>query len=202
MHPKVVEAARLFALNQLSSNLPPQIKFHDLEHTRTVVEAALEIGKGEGVHDNDLRILEIAAWFHDLGYPQQADGHEKIGAGMAREFLLKRDADLHEIEKVERLILSTDVTSEPKDLLEKIIRDADMAHLGMKDSRLRSLLLREEKEAMFGESYSDTEWLQINYNFFKNHRYNTPTARKKFGPKKEEYLQLMSKSLIRRANNQ
>mgnify|MGYP006282446115 CR=1 FL=1 len=200
MDPNVVKAAKLFALNQLSSNLPPQIKFHDLQHTRTVVEASFEIGKGEGVSENDLRILEVAAWFHDLGYHQQVDGHEKIGAQMAREFLHEQNVNDAEIENVERVILSTEVNSKAKDKLEEIIRDADMAHLGMKDSRIRSLLLREEKEAMFGESYSDTEWLEINYSFFKNHRYNTRTAQIKYGPKKEEYMQMMRKSLIRRTS--
>jgi hypothetical protein len=202
MDPNVVDAAKSFAVEQLSSNLHPQIKFHDLQHTQTVVEASLEIGKGEGVSENDLRILEVAAWFHDLGYSQRADGHEKIGAQMAREFLHEQNVDDPEIKNVERIILSTEVNTKPKDKLEEIIRDADMAHLGMKDSRIRSLLLREEKEAMSGESYSDTEWLEINYSFFKNHRYNTHSAQIKYGPKKEEYMQLMHKSLIRRAGGQ
>lgn len=197
MDQNVVDAAREYAASKLARNLHPQISFHDFEHTKTVVNVSLEIGKAEGVSENDLRILEVAAWFHDLGYPREVEGHEKIGAHMARNFLLDLNVDLSEIEKVERIILSTRLIEKPHSLLEEIIRDADMAHLGMSNAKERSLLLRDEKEAMLGIKHSDKEWLKINYAFYKDHRYNTKTADEMFGAKKQAYLDLMYKGLHR-----
>jgi len=197
MDQNTVEAARNFATRKLASNLHPQISFHDLEHTKTVVDVSLEIGKAEGVSENDLRLLEVAAWFHDLGYPKQVEGHEKIGANIAKDFLLDHHVDLKEIEKVERIILSTQLSRKPESLLEEIIRDADLAHLGMDNAKDRSLLLRDEKEAILGEKYTVQEWLKINYDFYKNHRYHTKAAREKFSSKKRAYLDLMYKSLNR-----
>jgi len=197
MDQKVVDAAREFAVNKLTSSLPPQISFHDFNHTQTVVSVSLEIGKSEGISENELRLLEIAAWFHDLGYPQQVEGHERIGASMAHEFLSEYNADPAEISVVEKIILSTEMKKSPDNLLEKIIRDADMAHLGMDNAKERSLFLKDEKEAMLGLKYSDEEWLQVNYDFYKDHRYNTKTAREKFGSKKKTYIDLMFKRLNR-----
>jgi len=195
MDQDVVIAAKSFAVNQLSSNLHPKISFHDLQHTQTVVSVSTDLAKAEGVSENDISILQVAAWFHDLGYPIKVEGHEKIGAEMVREFLSGQNVNSEEIKKVEGLIESTEISKKPQNLLEKIIRDADMAHLGMSNAKERSLKLREEREAMLSLSYSDKEWLKINYDFYKDHRYNTRTAREKYGHKKDAYLEWMRKRL-------
>ena len=198
----VVDAARTFAVSHLSSSLHPQIKFHDLEHTKTVVSASHEIALEEGVSENDLQLLEVAAWFHDLGYPKQVEGHEKIGAEMARDFLLQYPVSKTEIACVERIILSTEMIRKPNSFLEKIIRDADMAHLGMENAADRSRLLREEREAMLNLSYSDAEWLKTNIDFYEGHAYNTETAKRLFGSMKDQHLRSMKKVFMEISDNQ
>ncbi len=196
MDQSIVNSARDFAISRLSADLPSYIKYHDLFHTETVVSGVLNIGQGEGLSDNELQLLEVAAWFHDLGYLDRVEGHESLSAEMVDEFLREKGFDNKaEIEIIKGLIRSTEMGFSATSKLEMIIQDADMAHLGLVGAIERSQLLKEEKEDITGEKIGEKEWIQTNLEFYSNHEYHTETARKEFGPSKAEHLKLMEKNL-------
>ena len=47
-----------------------------------------ELEKIEKVTARDAQILEMAAWFHHIGYIKDAENHEKLGAEIVKTFLL------------------------------------------------------------------------------------------------------------------
>lgn len=195
MERKVVAAARKYAEEIFATNYNSVLVFHDLVHTRTVVAAVSEIGEGEGVSPDEIAILQVAAWFHDLGYLQNPVGHEQISASMARKFLSDFEVPASEIKLVEDLILSTEINQVPKNMLEEIIRDADMAHLGMENAKERSDFLRIEQEALKKKSFSNREWLKTNIDFYNGRSYYTATARSLFESGKDRHLANMREKL-------
>ena len=79
--------------------------------------------------------------------------------------------------------------------LEKIIRDADCAHVGSKNYSQTSELLRKELELTCGRNLSESEWLEENINFLtKQHRFFTNEAAKAWEKRKSKNLaDLLSK---------
>ena len=51
--------------------------FHDIQHIKNVVEAVQLVGKKCGLGQRELKLLQLAAWFHDCGYTEGAEGHEE-----------------------------------------------------------------------------------------------------------------------------
>ena len=75
-------------------------------------------------------LLQLATWFHDTGYSEGPEEHEERSCVNAENFLKGKipDADL---EIVKGCIRSTKVPQRPTSILEQIICDADLSHLGM-----------------------------------------------------------------------
>src|SRR4051794_15757997 len=107
------------------------LSYHNLMHTEGVVKAAIQIGNHYQLNDEDFFIVLTAAWFHDMGYFSHDPGnHEQMGAEKAAAFLRERDVDELIISKVKAAIRATMLPQSPVNLLEEIVCDADMFHLG------------------------------------------------------------------------
>ena len=133
-----------FTSQHIRESVPDKYVFHDLQHTESVVQASIEIGVQMDCSPAELEILEIAAWFHDIGYADGAQGHEQRGAAIAKIFLEERAYPPEKIIQIERCILSTKMPQNPHSKLECILCDADLSHLGQKTYWERSSLLRQE----------------------------------------------------------
>src|SRR4026209_741867 len=81
---QIFEQARQYAENRLEHELSPGLVYHGVEHTRMEVVPAVEmLADREDIHGESLYLLLTAAWFHDLGYVEQALYHELTGARTA-----------------------------------------------------------------------------------------------------------------------
>lgn len=193
MDQSIVKEAEQYATQELSSKLPPYAKYHNLDHTQTVVSEVRQLAAAEGLSVEETVCLEVAAWFHDLGYLQKVDGHEELSAEMAGEFLRERHVGEEERSRVERIIRATEIEHEPQDIYEKLIRDADLAHLGMKSNKERSELLRQEKEQLVNRPIKSSAWVKMNIDFLEDTNYGTQSAKQKYGPRKDKYLKKLKK---------
>jgi len=126
-----------------AEHLSANYVFHDPEHTAQTVSAAKTIGEGFKLADRDMLLLLLATWFHDSGYTQGPESHEERSCANASAFLKDKISDA-ELEKVLACIRATKVPQAPKSLLEQIICDADLSHLGMKIYWERNSKLRQE----------------------------------------------------------
>lgn len=118
--------------------------YHNLAHTQRVVEKANELAELAKLSELEKKYLTLSAWLHDTGYTKQIENHEDESAKIASTFLTEQGCSKDDIYAVCNLILATKIYHEPTNQLEKIIRDADCAHIGSKNYIDISELLRKE----------------------------------------------------------
>jgi len=74
-------------LNKLKTELSENLFYHSIHHTLDVYHCAESIAKEEGVTGSDLKLLLVAAIYHDAGYLIQNHNHEEISCTIARQYL-------------------------------------------------------------------------------------------------------------------
>lgn len=162
-------------LDYLEQNLPDHLYYHNVKHTIDVTTEVELIGWAEGVSEEDILLLKLAALFHDAGHTISYANHEYHSTVMAREKLSAYDFTQSQIDKVCSLIMATKMPPEPKDILECIMCDSDLDYLGRSDFiPVSNSLYKELKERdMVG---SLQEWNNKQLSFITNHQYYTKTA--------------------------
>jgi HD superfamily phosphodiesterase len=192
----LIEQSEDFVSNLLKDKLSNLYSYHNFNHTLTVVNAVKELCKKEDVDGNEKEMLLVAAWFHDTGYTFGYEKHEEESVKIATKFLKEKGQSDEFIAKVSSLILATVKEYVPKTHLEKIIKDADYAHLVGSQYETTCELLRLELKNAHNVSFSNTEWAKENLNFLLNkHRFYTDYALKKWQPLKEKNLILVQKKI-------
>lgn len=192
---KTVTRAAAYVSQYMDARLPKHFVYHDLNHTISVVNATTEICDGAEVKGHDKKILQVAAWFHDLGYTKQVAGHEQFGASIAEEFLLGEGIRKEDIDRVKACILATRYPQHPVTRDEKILCDADMIHLGKKGFMTVVTPLRQEWADSKNLSYSDNEWYQLNIDFLLAHKFQTAYCRKQYASQKDKNVRKLRKLL-------
>ncbi|MFV5692949.1 HD domain-containing protein [Flavobacterium sp. LT1R49] len=190
----LIEVAAFIA-TLFKERLDSKYSFHNLEHTKSVVMGIETICIAEKIDQEKTDILLIVAWFHDAGYIGGCENHEKRSAKIALEFLQDRNISANIRQKISDLILATRFNYIPKNQLEKIIKDADNAHLA-NENYLDSLeQLRKEWGNSINKKYSNTDWFILNIEFLKKHQYYTKFAQKEWQNLKEKNMELIEKKL-------
>jgi len=166
-----------YALNRLRTELPPRLSYHNAQHTEDdVLPAAVRLAKLSNMADPDLRLLEVAAAFHDLGQIRTVLGHEQIGADIVSDVLPRYGFGPGEIERVSGMILATRLPQTPLSEEQAILCDADLDSLGREDFFATSKALWQEREAC-GMIIAWQTWLENQHRFLTDHHYFTPAAR-------------------------
>jgi predicted metal-dependent HD superfamily phosphohydrolase len=73
----IVAQAAEYVSDYSSKHLSEDFCYHDFFHTFSVVNAVDRLCAVTAVSKQEKRILLTAAWFHDAGYTQQTDEHER-----------------------------------------------------------------------------------------------------------------------------
>ncbi|RPI70912.1 MAG: HD domain-containing protein, partial [Ignavibacteriales bacterium] len=73
-----------YASGIISEKLPGGMVYHNIEHTKEVVETAKEIGINSGLTEDEMEVLLFAAWFHDTGITEIYNNHEEKSAQIAK----------------------------------------------------------------------------------------------------------------------
>ena len=158
--------------DDLSNILDENYSYHNLDHTKRVIRAAVDIGSNYDLSDKDWRCLLTACLLHDYGFIESHVEHEKISAKLSSQILPKYGFSENEIEIINSLIIVTKLEKKPKNLLESIIRDSDLEYLGSEDFIKISPLLKKEWINCEGVK-SDSEFYKIQYDFILNHSFYT-----------------------------
>jgi HD superfamily phosphodiesterase len=190
----LIEQSEDFVSNLLKDKLSNLYSYHNFNHTFTVVNAVKELCKKEDVSSDDKEMLLVAAWFHDTGYIDGYENHEQESVKIATAFLKEKGQSDEFIATVSSLIMATVKEYVPKTHLEKIIKDADFAHLVGVEYETTCELLRIELKNTWKLDFSNVEWAKENLNFLMNkHRFYTDYALRKWQPLKEKNLLLVQK---------
>lgn len=183
--------AEAFVKKLLGERLPRTRAFHSLAHTADVAKACLRLGSAHELLKSDMELLLLAAWFHDTGYVYGNVDHEQNSTVIAEEFLSKWTCPEDYLPKIRALILSTRMPQKPHTILEKILCDADLHHLGSSQYATWSALLKQEMKDDHHMNMSDKEWNRKNIHFFKEHQYFTKEAQDLWSQQKEMNLAAM-----------
>lgn len=181
-------------MSNLESNLPSWLHYHSPDHTRYVLSKAEFLAEQEGVQGRDLCLIQIAALYHDLGFIKGRKEHERKSCEMAATELPKYEISPEEIQKICGMIMATKIPQEPKNLLEKILADADLEYLGTDG-------FFETSEKLYREllhnqpGLSRKKWNEIQVYFLSNHSYHTTYCRIHCEGKKAEHLAELQRKL-------
>jgi predicted metal-dependent HD superfamily phosphohydrolase len=187
---QIVSEAKKVVTDIFQTKVNPLFVFHNLEHTIQVAIAAEEIEGYYQLNNDDRFVLFVSAWFHDTGFSSgHAEEHEKESIKLAKEFLAARTTDEEMIMRITSCIQATHMPQEPQNLVEKIICDADLFHLGTNMFRERGQLLRKELQAYYKCDFTEEEWRQLNIDFLKSHNYFTGYCRAELEPVKQEWIE-------------
>lgn len=189
------QEAYQFMINKLESGLPPYLSYHNIDHTKSVIEASEIIATREGIHGDELLLLKTAALFHDSGFLQDYQQHESISVSLAKKHLPSFGYTEEQIEKIASMIMATKLPQSPKDHLAKILCDADLYYLGGPDYTANADKLFSENKKI-GLYKSKTEWLIQQIGFLTSHQYFTETAKSDLDAVKQQNLKKLEQTLV------
>jgi uncharacterized protein len=183
-----------YVFSILTENLPKNYSYHNLDHTREVMEKVIEIGKHEGCTTEELDLLLAAALWHDAGYIHIYTGHEEESCRMAKEQLPSFGYTATEIKAILGMILATRTPQQPENKLEEIIADADLDYLGTDEVVVKAKRLYNELHSL-NSKLTPEEWREEEIRFLKEHRYFTSFSKKYRQQNQRRYLEsLLSRS--------
>lgn len=188
-------AASQYVSEIFSDKMSRDFVFHSFDHTRAVVMHSELIAGNYQLSEDDHFALIMASWFHDTGYSSgSVKTHEEESRKIASEFLARHSVSPELIDKVGKCILATKMPQSPETLIEQIICDADLFHLGTDQFAEVNKLLREEINNFKEEKIKRKEWRRNNIEFLQRHHYFTDYAKRYLEPVKQAHLrELMEK---------
>ncbi|MDW7693697.1 DUF5706 domain-containing protein [Flammeovirgaceae bacterium SG7u.111] len=197
----VLESVADYAGNLLKEEIPSHLEYHDFNHTQDVIDAADEIGKENNLSEEEMEILLIAAWFHDTGHKDKIDEHEEASKNIAENYLREIDYPQEKIDQVKSAIDATKMPQKPKNKLEQVICDADLAHLGGKGFLKKTTSLMRERSSLGTLKHSEEDWYANTVEFARKHKYFTQYGKTVLEAKKQKNLKKLNKK-IDKINNQ
>lgn len=195
MESELIRQARQMAEEVFKDRAFSNRPFHNIEHTRDVVNAVQIIGPQSDLTEDELESAIVAAWLHDIGYIDGAKDHEHNAALKAKE-LLERLGTTHKKQmEVTDAIMATKVPQNPKSLVSKVICDADLFHLSSDQCEYKSTRLREEWAIIGDKKLTDEEWMRTNLEFMEGHRYHTPYGQAVLQQGKKKNIKRLRKAI-------
>jgi predicted metal-dependent HD superfamily phosphohydrolase len=170
--------------------------FHSLSHTENVVQHAIEIGQLEHVTDEEMKILQVAAWFHDLGHLNgAAQGHELRSVDAAKQFLGHIGVnDQVFIQRVVDAIMATRMPHVPNDKLGEIMCDADVYHFGTEEFKETNKRVKKEmKRRDFPALVND--WPRRSLKLLESQHFFSPSVRQRLEDGKLENIKWLRKKI-------
>ncbi len=180
--------------DDLSSKLDSKYHYHNLHHTKRVIASAEKIGGHYKLSDDDWRDLLTACLLHDYGFLKSHIEHEETGSKIAKDILPNYNFTPGHIESISSLILVTKVVSKPANLLESIIRDADLEYIGSDDFEKISEYLKKEWLAC-GVVDNGADFYKIQYEFLLKHNFYTAYMQEIGSEQKKKNI-IYAKSMI------
>jgi predicted metal-dependent HD superfamily phosphohydrolase len=189
-----IEEVKEYVADFIADHFSEEICYHNIDHTLEVVEASEIIGRKCDISEKEMEIVIVAAWFHDTGYYLGCENHEASSAQIAEEYLENNDREETFIKAVKGCILATKIPQKPRNLLEKIVCDADLYHLATEKFFEKSELLWREF-SFTNQDMTPEGWLYQSKEFVESHQYHTRFGKEKLYPQLKKNLKQLTKKI-------
>jgi predicted metal-dependent HD superfamily phosphohydrolase len=186
---EILDQVKRHIEDAFNSKLDNKLVYHNFSHTEHVVKHAEELANYYKLDEKASFVVLSASWFHDLGYLDKWEEHEQRGAEAAAAFLAERGVDEETIMAVRGCILATKMPQSPKGLLQQIVCDSDLYHLGSDDFKDRNRLMRKETENLLGKDVSKDTWRLGTIKLMESHHYHTDYCINLLEKKKKKNLE-------------
>lgn len=190
------EKVKAYVFDRLSRELPPGLYYHGIHHTQDdVLPAAERLADLAKLDAPERLLLCTAALYHEVGLIETyGAGHEMAGAHIAAQSLPDYGYTPAQIQAIQELIMATSLSYQPQNLLEKLIRDADLDSLGREDyfQTNKNLLLELQEH---GANLSLKQWYEIQLKFLSTHTYHTEIAADLRDPGKRKNIKKLKQRL-------
>jgi predicted metal-dependent HD superfamily phosphohydrolase len=185
----LLEKVKKHVVRQYEEHAIPQIGFHNLDHTIGVIKAVMLIAAQGKLLKKELVLLEIAAWFHDIGYLEDSNEYKQNSAKTARVFLEQQNTPEPLIKRITDLVMATKLNQQALTPLEEIICDADFFFLSKRSFKKKSELLRKETEFLEKKDISRERWTKDMILLLEQHQYYTAYCRSELSAGKDKNLE-------------
>ena len=199
MNETIIREAEQFVTGLLKNETPETYSYHTLGHTVEAVKNAVFIGTKENLPVDEMNILQVAAWFHDVGYIKTYKGHEKESAAMAAKFLERQGVDENIRASVAESILATTFPQNPESRVARVLCDADFMHLGLKNYFEQAEKLRQEQRNAGIRKLKKAEFDQESIKLFEEHRWHTTFCKNNLGEPKQKNLEILKARIAKRS---
>jgi predicted metal-dependent HD superfamily phosphohydrolase len=188
-YPIMLNKVEQYAKDSFDHTNLNNLLYHNLRHTESVASYARQIARHYQLGDRDYFIVVASAWLHDLGYTLERANHEAEGAGAAAVFLGNLGLSGVDIDAIKGCILATKLPQDPHNLLEEIVCDADLYHLGTSQFSELNKMMRKEAEEATNIKVSKDDWRVKTINFLESHTYHTEYAKLLLNDQKKKNLE-------------
>ena len=185
---QLLEEVKQYVTSYFDAYQDPELIYHNIKHTKDVVAAATKIANHYQLSDEDFFVVISAAWFHDTGYFTDRADHEAKSISIAEHELKQLKVAQPVIDKIKACILATEMPQKPTGLLQEILCDADLFHLGTDDFMERSKMVRKEIETVKRITLDKDEWRARSIELLQSHRFFTDYCRLLLGDQQQKNL--------------
>ncbi len=152
-----------------------EMYYHQYDHALSVMERWIYLATMEWCSHDEIEMIAIAALFHDTGFVIEYEHNEPFGAKIARNYLRTILYPEEKIQIIQHIILATIPTVTPQNLLEEIIKDADMDNLWREDFFDINEKIKKELEVMKNIKIKDPDWHHASLDIIQGHMFYTNT---------------------------
>lgn len=170
--------------------------YHNYQHTKEVVDRIATLTQEHQIGPTNSQLLLIAGWFHDIGYLYGYDHHEDRGMEIARKYLQEQGLEQQSIQIIVNCIEATKLSLSPRNLLEQIIKDADISYGVTERFFETGLLLRQEWAYYHNKQYTNQAWEQLQYDFLLTVEFFTAYAKETYYPIVLQNIEQQGKRLL------
>jgi predicted metal-dependent HD superfamily phosphohydrolase len=172
---------------------PGNLLYHSIDHTRNVVDRVNEIAAHYELSERDITLLNIGAWFHDVGHLYtDPSSHEQKSAELLKEWLADKGDYAGLADDAAKLIMATKLSTTPQGLIQEIIKDADTYHFGTADFKKIDKLMKKEMDL---RNLPVSDWEKNTLMLLESHQFYTSYCKEQLETGKQKNMAKVKKKI-------
>jgi len=183
----LLAAARRHVLNLWNDQHDARLVYHNFAQAAAVAGLAADLAQAEQLSEENRELVQLAAWFHNIGYLYEPRQATETSAIRAEFFLADQQCPPEKIQQLRQTIVEALGGKKPEAETARVLCDAIRAYDWVESYEARSPLLQLEQELLTGQRPDAAAWQefarkQLQEPFF------TATAKKTYEPALATFL--------------